>query len=147
MSAHNNKKSLKKFLMLMGVASTSTFLALPALANINASSRGQLLAQIDPGNTQQNSAGTGTTPETFGNPIPPPQIPPIGTGTIPQTFGNPIPQLQIPPIGTFGNPIPQPQIPPIGAGTILQSPTGTDTIQQFPGGTGTTQPDTQINGM
>src|ERR687886_183116 len=127
MSAHNNKKLLKQLVTLMGVASASTLLAFPALANIDSSSSGQLFAQSDSGNTQQDSGGTSGTPETLGTPIPQPQIPPVGTGTIPQTLGSPI--------------------SPLGTGTIQQFPTGTGTIQQFPGGTNTTQPNTQINGM
>jgi hypothetical protein len=136
MSAHLNKKSLKKVLMLIGVASASTLLALPALAQSNT------------GNTQQNPVGTGGTPETQVSPIPQPQVPPIGTGTIPQSLGNPIPQPPIPPVGngtvpqTLGSPI-----PPVGTGPIFQNPTGRSPIFQFPGGTNTTQPNTQINGM
>lgn len=147
MSTHNNKKLVKKLVTLMGVASASTLLAFPALANIDSSSSGQLLAQSDSGNTQQNPDGTGGTPETFGSPIPQPQIPPVGTGAAPQTLGSPIPQPQIPPVGTgaipqtLGSPI------PLGTGTIQQYPTNTGTIPQFPGGTNTTQPNTQINGM
>ncbi len=148
MSAHNNKKLLKHFFTLMGVASASTLLAFPALANTNPSSSGQLLAQSNSGNFQQNPDGTGGTPETFGTPIPQPQIPPVGTGTVPQTLGTPIPQPQIPPVGTgtipqtLGSPI-----SPLGTDTIPQFQTGTDTMQQFPGSTNTTQPNTQINGM
>jgi hypothetical protein len=147
MSTHHNKKSLKKVLTLIGVASASALLAFPALANIDSSSSGQLLAQLDSGNTQQNPDGTGGTPETFGSPIPQPQIPPVGTGTAQQTLGSPIPQPLIPPVGTgaipqtLGSPI------PIGTGSIFQNPTGTGTIFQFPDGTNPTQPNTQINGM
>jgi hypothetical protein len=136
MSAHLNKKSLKKVLTLIGVASASTLLALP------------VLAQSTTGNTQQTPVGTGGTPETQVSPIPQPQVPPIGTGTIPQTLGSPIPQPQIPPVGngtvpqTLGSPI-----PPVGTGPIFQNPTGRSPIFQFPGGTNTTQPNTQINGM
>ena len=148
MSAQNNKKLLKQLVAIMGVASASTLLAFPALANIDSSSSGQLFAQSDSGNTQQDSGGTSGTPDTVGSPIPQLQIPPVGTGTVPQTLGTPIPQPQIPPVGTgtipqtLGSPI-----SPLGTGTIQQFPTGTGTIQQFPGGTNTTQPNTQINGM
>ena len=128
MSAHHNKKSLKQVLMLIGVASASTLLTLPALA------------QIDSGNTQQNPVGTGGTPET--------QVPPVGTSPIPQTLGEPNSQPQVPPVGT--GPIPQTlgsPISPLGTGTTFQNPTGMSPIFQFPGGTNPTQPNTQINGM
>ncbi|HEY9614995.1 hypothetical protein [Allocoleopsis sp.] len=148
MSAHNNKKLVKQLFTLMGVASASTLLAFPALANIDSSSSGQLFAQSNSGNTQQSPFGTSGTPETFESPIPQPQLPPVGTGTVPQTQGSPISQPKIPPIGT--GTIPQTSgspISPLGTGTIPQFPTSTDTIQLFPGGTNTTQPNTQINGM
>jgi len=136
MSAHHNKKSLKHLLTLIGVASISTLLALPALA------------QIDSRNTQQNPVGTSATPETQGGFIPQPQVPPVGNGTVPQSLGSPIPQPQIPPVGngtvpqSLGSPI-----PPVGTGSIFQNPTGRGPIFQFPGSTNTTQPNTQINGM
>lgn len=136
MSTHHNKKSLQKVLTLIGVASASTLLALPAFAQSNL------------GNTQQNPLGTGGTPETQGSPIPQPQVPPVGTGTVPQSVGSPISQPQTPSLGTgtlpqsLGSPI-----SPIGTGSIFQNPTGTGTIFQFPDGTNPTQPNTQINGM
>lgn len=136
MSTHHNKKSFKQVLTLIGVASASTLLTLPALA------------QINPENTQQNPVGTGGTPETQVSPIPQPQVSPIGTGASPQSLGNPNSQPQVPAIGT--GPIPQTlgsPIPPVGTGPIFQNPTGTGSIFQFPGGMNPTQPNTQINGM
>lgn len=136
MSAHHNKKSLKKVLTLIGVASASTLLALPAFA------------QIDSRNTQQNPAGTSGTPETQGGFIRQPQVPPVGNGTVPQTLGDPNSQPQVPAVGT--GPIPQTLGSPIsspGTGPIFQNPTGRGSIFQFPGGMYPTQPNTQINGM
>jgi hypothetical protein len=136
MSTHHNKKSFKQILTLIGVASASTLLALPAFA------------QINPGNTQQNPLGTGGTPETQGGFIPQPQVPAVGTGTVPQTLGEPYSQPELPAVET--GPIPQrlgnPN-PPVGTGPIFQNPTGTGSIFQFPGGMNPTQPNTQINGM
>ena len=136
MSTHHNKKSFKQILTLIGVASASALLALPAFA------------QINPENTQQNPVGTSGTPETQGGFIPQPQVPPVGTGTVPQTLGEPNSQPQVPPVGT--GPIPQrlgnPN-PPVGTGTIFQNPRGMGPIFQFPGSTNPTQPNTQINGM
>lgn len=136
MSTHLHKKSLKKLLTLIGVATASTLLTLPAVAQSNT------------GNTQQNPLGTGGTPETQVSPIPQPQVPAVGTGTVPQTLGEPNSQPQVPPVGT--SPIPQRlgnPIPPVGTGPIFQNPTGTGSIFQFPGGMNPTQPNTQINGM
>lgn len=136
MSAHHNKKSLKKVLTLIGIASASTLLALPALAQFNS------------GNTQQDPVGTGGTPDIQVSPIPQPQVPPLGNGTIPQSLGNPISQPQIPPVGNgtvpqnLGSPI-----SPTGTGSIFQNPTGVSPIFQFPGGMNPTQPNTRINGM
>lgn len=136
MSTHHNKKSFKQVLTLIGVASASALLALPAFA------------QINPENTQQNPVGTSGTPEAQGGFTPQPQVPPVGNGTVRQTLGNPISQPQIPPVGngtvpqTLGNPI-----PPVGTGSIFQNPMRRGSIFQFPGSTNPTQPNTQINGM
>ncbi|AFZ19800.1 hypothetical protein [Allocoleopsis franciscana] len=136
MSTYHNKKSFKQVLTLIGVASASALLALPAFA------------QINPGNTQQNPVGTSGTPETQGGFIPQPQVPPVGNGTVPQTLGNPVSQPQVPSIGngtvpqSLGNPSPS-----VGTDSIFQNPRGRGPIFQFPGSTNQTQPNTQINGM
>ena len=79
MSAQNQKNSIKTVMTLMGVASASVFLSIPALALINSNSSsvdgslynrtlraestgrsGQLLAQGTPGTGQTGTGGTGT---------------------------------------------------------------------------------------
>jgi hypothetical protein len=69
MSAQNQKNSIKTVMTLMGVASASIFLSIPALALVNFNTKGGTAAPTNQGGTTAptNQGGT-TTPTNQSNP-------------------------------------------------------------------------------
>jgi len=118
MSAQNHKNSIKKLVSLMGVASASLLLSVPALAQNPAGTTQQNPAAT--GTNQQNPAATGTNQQN-----------PAATGTNQQN-----------PAATGTN-----QQNPAATGTNQQNPAATDTNQQNPSATGTNQPNGQQDGF
>lgn len=139
MSIQKTTNPLKKFMVLMGVASASAIFGYPALAqtvpaNIPQNSTGtNATQQFRRNNSIQNPTGTGTNQQFLGNPATP--IYPIERGTTQQFLGNPI--TPVPPTTESGT---SQQF--LGNPFTPNSPTRTRTTQPFSinRGTGTIQP-------